>query len=181
MKFNKVLNALFFIAVSFLAGCVATPPAHLSDDKPISNNNGILIVGLDTDWEGHKNPLLASLELIYTGENDPGLGYRTLTFHGRNHFAVLELPTKMYHFRSLEFGARYLLIDDKEGFFIKPNTINYIGNITSNVSISGFSATTSIRVDDKHEEAKLFLKNNYPNLFSKYNFNKKLVPINDKN
>lgn len=174
-RVTTVLTVLFkLIVVIALAGC-AVSPNNFDDNKSITAGSGVLVVGLHTNWEGHNNPLLASLKLLFNGEGDSDYAYKTLTFQGKNHIAVIELPAKKYQLFKLSFGDRYLTLHGKSEFDVKPNVITYIGDITSDVSTALFSAGSTLKVDDKFEGVKAYLSDNYPLLASTYTIEKQLV------
>lgn len=181
MRLKNLSCTFAVVAIFCLAGC-ASPPTNLVDGVPISDKNGVLVVGLHTDWEGHNNPLLASLELIFKGgsETDPSIAYRNLTFQGKDYFTVMDLPAKKYHFYRQNFGARHLDIDEKSEFEIKAGSVTYIGDITSNVSIAGFSAGTTLQVDDRFEVAKAYLNDAYPKLLATHKIEKQILPLTVK-
>lgn len=177
MNIRKLLRTLTLLcALTWLSGC-AVAPTNLADGTSIPKDSGVLIVGLHTDWEGHNNPLLANLELLYIGNDDPSLAFRKLVFKGANHYAVIVLPAKKYHFYQESFGNRYAEIAKTSEFEIKPNAITYIGDITSNISISGFSAASTLRVNDKLNDALAYLNSNYPKLAAAYPVEKWLMPL----
>jgi hypothetical protein len=179
MKKNIVFRTLLLLSVAFLNGCMMAP-SNIKDGKTIIPEKGILVVGLHTDWEGHDDLLLASLKLMFIGDNDPGFAGKNLTFQGENHITVIDLYADTYHFYKQVFGGSYLDIDKESKFTIKPHTITYIGDITSNLSFSGFSAASTLVVEDNFDETKAYLTKEYPMLVKKYPLSKQIVRLKVK-
>lgn len=174
----SIIRTITLLSFLVLSGC-AIPPPNYVDGKPMSANSGVLVVGLHTDWHGHDDPMLANLELLYksTDKDSSIFDYKELYFQGDNYITIIELPASEYHIYRQMFSNRYWNFSDNSKFTIKPNTISYIGDITSNISISGFSASSKLMLEDKYDEIKKYLHTNYPKLSSMYKVEKQLIPI----
>ena len=153
-------NISAFLILIFLCSCVATK--KIKDTEDLGRDEGVLVVGLDTDWNGHNNPLLATLEILYLGANDSALSHRKLQFKGNNHILVTALPSQEYYFYRISFGNRYADLKEGARFEIKPGKITYIGEISMNLDLKLFSASGDIEVTDKWDETLSYLKEEYP-------------------
>lgn len=152
---------LIFI-ITILAGCVATQ--QVKDTEVLNTGEGILLVGLHTNWEGHDNPLLATLNLLYNGVEDSMLNYGKIAFKGEQHILAAKLPAKDYYFYKLSFGNRSADLKEGSNFTIYPGKITYIGSISTELDLGLFSASGVIQVNNNLAEAKKYLEKNYPNL-----------------
>jgi len=130
------------------------------------------VVGLHSDWDDYKGPVAYQLALSFIGEGDSSYAGRELVFQGANYYSVIQLPAKKYHFESQKFGMSIWNIEKNHQFTIKPNTITYIGDITSNLS-----GAATFKVDDRFQTAKKYLKNKHPQSFKKYKLEKNIVPL----
>jgi len=177
MKHIFLKIALLTTSFYLLTGC-AISPNNINDNTALPSNNGVLVVGLHTDWEGHNNPLLASLKLMYIGKGDSDFSYKTMKFQGNNFIHVINLPANQYEFYLLSFGNRYMELNREKGQFnISPNEITYIGDIYANIDLSLFSALASLATKDELPKITKHMKTNYPILTTKYPLVKKIITI----
>jgi hypothetical protein len=72
-------SSFIILLAVFLCSCAT---AKIQDTQTLKQDEGVLVVGLDTDWQGHKNPLLTSLELLYSGVGDTTFNYGKMKFKG---------------------------------------------------------------------------------------------------
>jgi len=142
-----------------------------ADGDVVAKDSGILVVGLHSDWEDYKGAVSYQLALSFIGEGDSTYVGRELVFQGANYYSVIQLPANKYHFENQRIGLSVWNID-KNQFTIKPNTMTYIGDITSNLS-----GAENFRVDDEFHAAKEYLKKNYSKLLKKHTLEKKLIPL----
>lgn len=159
------------VLVLLLTACSSVVIDNHADGKAVANNAGILVVGLHSDWEDYKGPVSYQLALSFAGEGDSTYAGRELVFQGTSYYSVIQLPANNYHFGIQKIGLN-LWNFDKNEFIIKPNTITYIGNITSNLS-----GDQVFKVDDQFTAAKQYLSSHYPQLLKKYKLEKKLIPL----
>lgn len=169
------MKKLIILLLLTLTACTTTQ--EIRDSQDINENEGILVVGLDTNWEGHKNPLLASLDLIYNGIEDSSFNYRSLTFKGNNYILVTGLPAKDYYFYKINFGTRYANLDKGANFTIKPDQITYIGEISIDLKMGLFSAGFNVSINDKWDDTLSYLHNNYPLMLSGRDIKKSIIKM----
>lgn len=158
------MKNLYLIVFLFLTACATTQEA--SDSAELSKNEGILVVGLETNWSGYNNPFLASLDLLFNGTNDSSLNYGSMSFKGNDYILVTKLPAKEYYFYKIRFGNRFADLNQNAKFKIMPGEITYIGDIRIDLSLGAFSAAATINVSDNWNEALAYLQKNYPLLLS---------------
>ena len=172
MKLRIIVVLLF---ASFLQSCAITLK-NIEDTANLENNEGILVVGLHTNWEGHRIWSLASLELAFKGEADPENTYRKLEFQGENFYSVIKLPADKYTFYRQILGIMHLDINDESSFVIKPGTITYIGDIFSHLAntdgviienLLGIQPTSTITIVNVRNTVRAYLRDNYPALYAK--------------
>jgi len=175
MKLRIIVVLLF---ASFFQGCAITPK-NIEDTANLENNEGILVVGLHTNWEGHRNWSAANLELWFKGEADPENTSRKLEFQGENFYSVIKLPADKYTFYRQILGIMHLDINDDSSFVIKPGTITYIGNISSYIAnVHGVILealfgedehlpTSTITINNQRNTVRAYLRDNYPALYAK--------------
>ena len=158
------MKNLYLLIFLFLTACATTQEA--TDSREINQDEGILVVGLDTNWEGHKNPFLASLELLYNGTDNSSLNYRSMSFKGNDYILVTKLPAQEYFFYRIRFGNRFADLNKGATFNIKSGEITYIGEIHMDLSLALFSAAASLKVNDNWDSTLEYLHKKYPLLLS---------------
>jgi len=168
MKLRIIVVLLF---ASFLQSCASvSAPKNIEDTANLENNEGILVVGLHTNWEGR------GLLLEFKGEADPENTYRKLEFQGENFYSVIKLPADKYTFYRQIFGMGHLDINDESSFVIKPGTITYIEDIFSHLTnmdivvieaLLGIKPTSTITIVNVRNTVRAYLRDNYPALYAK--------------
>ena len=168
-------HAISILILTILSGCVTTQ--QVKDTEALNTDEGILLVGLHTNWEGYDNPLLATLYLLYNGVDDSSLGYGKLAFEGKQHILAAKLPAKNYYFYQLSFGNRSADIQEGSNFTIFPGKITYIGSVDAELNLGLFSASVILQVEDNLDEAEKYLRNNYPKLAKGKNIVKSIIKM----
>lgn len=162
------------LLIMIICGCVTQ---KIDDTQTLKQDEGVLVVGLDTNWEGHKNILLAPLELIYTGKGSSSFGYKKLKFKGENHILVTTLPSKEYYFYQFSFGNRYASLKEHSRFEIKPGKVTYIGDISMQLDLKLFSAKGELEINDNWEATLDYLRENYPKIIENRDFEKSIIKM----
>ncbi len=170
-------NTIAAFLVIFLCGCATT---KIQDTQTLKQDEGVLVVGLDTNWQGHKNPLLTSLELVYNAVGDSSFNYRKMKFKGEKYILVATLPAKEYYFYQISFGNHYASLKDGSRFNIKPGEITYIGEVSINMDLKLFSVKGDIMVNDELEDTLDYLKENYPKILENRDIEKSLISMEIK-
>lgn len=172
---------IVIITIFVLSGCNTVPTNHI-DGKSISANSGILIVGLHVN---KLHPFITKPSITFNKIRKPKnhsiidtRKYTRLFFEKTGSYAVIELPSGNYVFHRLMLSD-YMTID-KTTFTIKPNRINYIGDIEANIHISNKwwgSVYGGVKAKDRTAAAKNYMKTNYPKLYSSYPMSKYIIPV----
>ncbi len=169
MNIVKVSLGILFL---LLSACSSVVIENHVDGKVVAEKSGILIVGLHSDWEDYKGPVAYQLALSFIGDGDSTYVGRELVFQGANYYSVIELPAKNYTFQEQKLGMNYWNMAAGNQFVIKPNTITYIGDITSNLS-----GAAEFSIADKFNAAKKHLSSKYPKLLEKNELEKKIISL----
>lgn len=121
-------TALASLATTLLATLIsscATKIENLKTDEQAQSreDHGYLLLGVDTNWPLYK--------LEISGEKEIFLSHEDLKF-GSN-YILASVPAGEYRFRKLwrDRMWAYKLKREDWSFEIKPNTINYVGDITA--------------------------------------------------
>lgn len=168
MNIFRTLIIGLFVALS---GCATLPDNHI-DGNALPAKSGILVVGLHTDAPVPTNPLTDLVALFFVGEGDSEYVNRHIVFQGGNYYAVIPLPARKYHFDLQSYGKRFWALDKSAGFTIRPDTITYIGDITSTVIDS-----YDLGVKDEFANAKNYLRSKYPKMLTSYSIEKQITPV----
>lgn len=161
-----------------VTGC-GSEPTKMADSNKIPPNSGILIVGLHTNYESLDIPGFSrGLRFRFATKGKEEFGYYKLNFEGNYVVQVINLPANNYHFFQLESSSLMLRVDDSSKFKIKPNAINYIGDIYVDIEMENSMAR--IAVKDSFNEITQYMKKNYPKLSESHKIEKSLVDINPK-
>jgi len=170
--FYPSLGVLFFL----LQSCaVIQAPRNLVDTNKLDVNNGILVVGMHTNWEHHN---ISSIILRLLGKGKSWQEHTRLAFQGKEHIYVIALPANTYGFYQIAMGNRYSLLDWNQNFTIKSNTITYIGDINLDFDSSSIIAPRyGWKVDDRLDDIKKHLNQVYPNIVKKFLIEKQIINL----
>jgi hypothetical protein len=172
--------SLLIALIYSITGC-SIAPSNMKDNTAIPSDSGVLVVGLHTDWEGHNNPILASLKLLYKGKKESDFSHQTMTFQGKDYIHVVSLPADQYEFSLLDFGNKYMELNrEKSRFTITQGKTTYIGDIYATVDLSLFSAAATTTVKDQFKKMIEYMNTEYPLLTAKHPIEKQLVTIERK-
>ncbi len=180
--YKVIINVtIVIITISVLSGCYSVPHKHI-DGKSISANSGVLIVGLHVN---KLHPFVTKPSITFNKIRKPKnhsiintKKYTRLFFEKTDSYAVIELPAGNYVFHRLMLSS-YITID-KTTFTIKPNKINYIGDIQANFYIDAKwwgPVYIGVKAKDRTAAAKNHMKTNYPKLYSSYPMSKYIIPV----
>lgn len=173
MTIVRVSLGILFL---FLSACSSVVIENHVDGKALTKNAGVLVVGLHSDWENYKGPVAYQLALSFIGNGDSSYVGRELVFQGANYYSVIELPANTYHIEEQRHGMSVWNFDKGNQFKIKPNTITYIGDITSNLR-----GNQDFSIDDKFRKAKQYLSKHYSHLLEKNKLEKKIIALKFQN
>lgn len=169
---------IIILAVSTLSACVMVQKNHI-EGTPLAANTGVLFVGLHTRNVNKKQKALVGNVVYHFRGVTSDRSLRRLIFNGKYHYLVVELPAGKYEFEKLTFGNRYRRFNENS-FTIKPRTITYIGDITSNILVSEKSVYSTLNVKDKYENAINYMSTVYLKSSIKYPMAKKLIELSFK-
>lgn len=161
-----------------VTGC-GSEPAKMADSNSLPPDTGVLVVGLHTNYDSLDVPGFSQgLRFRFASKGKEEFGYYKLNFEGKDVVQVINLPANTYHFFELESSSLMLRVHDSSKFSVKPNTINYIGDIYVNIDIDNSMAR--IVVKDSFNEISKYMKENYPKVSKSIKMEKTLVDINPK-
>jgi len=174
----KYISCFILLAAIAVTGC-GSEPLKMADTGKMPSNTGVLVVGLHTNYDSLDKPVFAQgLRFRFAEKGKEELGYIKLNFEGKDNIQVINLPANRYHFFQLESSSLMLRVHDSSKFDIKPDTINYIGDIY--VTIDMENSMARIAVKDSFDEITQYMKKTYPKMSESYKIKKELVDINPK-
>lgn len=173
---NVIYKFSFFTLFFLLLVSCTSAPKNIADEGVLKDDEGVLVVGLHTNWKGHSNPLLATLQIQYDRkEGSKKLFGRHMSFKGEDYVHVISLPAGEYLARRLVFGNRELVFSEISGFTIESNKINYIGDVFVDLDLSLFSAAADVELKDLFAETMKTVNANYPNYTNRYQAKKSMA------
>lgn len=172
-KSRMLIVALICIGIS---GCGPTPKVIKSGDT-IEGTEGIVVTQLRSNWEGHKNPLLAKLG-YYFHKEDSSINSGNFFMDRADDIKVVSLPAGDYKWSHLSFGNRRLNFSAEDGFTVVPQKIVYIGTINAELELGLFGASAKVTVDNDFESIKKQLNMDCPELIENYQIVTELTNMN---
>ncbi len=179
------MKRYLILAIFLLSGCTSTgflATKPYTDSNPTKENSGLIVVGLQqSNWNLYKSPMEEYYIWFYQAKGY-ALGKNFYfkggaEYKGDIQYVVLNLPSREYLTNNLAVGSNNYRFKDTH-FFVKPDTITYLGNI--DVSLERYGFTADVVVRDNIEDAMLFLESNYPKAASKYSLAKDILSITAK-
>ena len=157
---------IFSLSILFsLSGCASLVVPDVADSVTLEKDQGILATNIVTNISGLTVTIIDKTNIMVASAIfKPNAG---------ENFRVITLPAGEYSWRGIYMGGKYSEFRDKMDFTIKPQEVNYIGDLLIDVDL--FSSTYRMGVRDGSDEAKKYVEKTYPALSKTYRFNKTLT------
>jgi hypothetical protein len=132
-------------------------------DKPLDGQSGYILLSVDTNNDLQR-VRIAGPKTLEISEEDLTAGSR---------FMLVDVPAGEYDFTGVTFNAysRSELSEGSWHFRVEPGKINYIGNLTVEVSgllavLGIYTEEPTVLLENKSVDALEFMQKNYPNILA---------------
>lgn len=144
---------------TLLSGCAQEIEGISKDvDKKLAENNGYLLIGIDTNRGLHQLLIGGNKSLMLTDKDlQPGSNY-----------ILVDVPAGKYQIDDIRFGRR-IYMELKEGYWdfeVKADQVSYIGDLYIETSGFWYVSSAQVLLENRSTSALMFLEKEFPNILS---------------